>query len=305
MSERPIAFAGSPLDRVSAMRRDEAWLAEMLRREDSCFLPLHRLEVPVTEMEPGQLFWGDRSWLAQAGGDAPTVLLGVWKERAHFAFDASAVSSPERAFDLAGLARFDNLRAVVPRLSIEESAIAAQARSLVDWHQRHRFCAVCGAGTEPAGGGTSRRCPSCEAEHFPRTDPVAIVVVTDGSRCLLGRSGHFRGNMYSALAGFIEPGESIEEAVRREVKEEAGIDVGRVRYLSSQPWPFPSSLMIGCIAEARSAEIALEDDALEDARWFERSFIEDVLAGRTQEISVPQPIAIARHLIEAWLAETG
>ena len=302
MSERPIAFAGSPLDRVSSQRRDEGWLGEMLAHPESCFLPLHRLELPVTEMEPARLFWGDGSSLTAAGRGVQPVLLGTWKGRAHFAFDASGVASPESAFDLGGLARFHNLRAVAARLSLEEAAIAAQARSLVDWHQRHGFCAVCGQPTEPAGGGTSRRCRACEAEHFPRTDPVAIVVVTQGERCLLGRSGRFQGNMYSALAGFIEPGETIEEAVRREVKEEAGIEVGAVRYVSSQPWPFPSSLMIGCLAEAVSEDIALEDDELEDARWFERAFIEDVLAERTREISVPQPIAIARHLIEAWIA---
>jgi len=301
MSERPMVFSGSPLDRVSNQRRDAQWVRAALDDAQSCYLPLHRLEFPVTDIEPGQLFWGDRSWLSAAGAEVEPVLLGTLKGRAHFAFDASGVASPEAAFDLTGIARFHGLRAVVPRLSIEEAAICAHARSLVDWHQRHRYCAVCGAATEPSGGGTSRHCSACDAEHFPRTDPVAIVVVTDGDRCLLGRSGRFQGNMYSALAGFIEPGESIEEAVRREVKEEAGIDVGAVRYVSSQPWPFPSSLMIGCIASAKSSEISLDDEELEDARWFDRGLIEEVLAGRAHEISMPQPFAIARHLIEAWI----
>lgn len=183
--------------------------------------------------------------------------------------------------------------------------MAAHARSLVDWHARHGFCAVCGAATEPRSGGSSRKCAACGADHFPRTDPVAIVVVTHGERCLLGRSGRFQGNLYSALAGFIEPGESIEEAVRREIKEEAGIEVGAVRYIASQPWPFPSSLMIGCLADARSEDIRLDEEELEDARWFERGLIRDVLSGVAREISVPQPFAIARHLIETWAAETS
>lgn len=299
MTEDVMVFAGSPMDRMSNERRDPEWLSRATADPDGCYLPLVDLKFPITQMSEGQLFWGDRSWLAKAAPVEP-VLLGVLNGRPHFAFDASAVPAPEEAFDLSGIAAFGGLREVVPVLSQAEAGIAAQARSLLDWHRRHPHCAVCGARTETKHGGSSRRCPGCEAEHFPRVDPVSIVVVTDGERCLLGRSGRFRGNMYSALAGFIEPGESIEEATRREVKEEAGIEVGKVRYVASQPWPFPSSLMIGCIAEALSDTIVLDEEELADARWFERGFIRAVLEGGERAISVPQPLAIARHLISTW-----
>ena len=167
------------------------------------------------------------------------------------------MAEPETSKPLGGLGRFADARGVAPQLAPGEAGILAQARSLVNWHLRHGFCAVCGARTEVADGGYVRRCPACAAEHFPRTDPVVIMLVRDGEDCLLGRQAHFPAGVYSALAGFVEPGETIEEAVRREVMEEAGIEVGEVDYHSSQPWPFPASLMIGCIAKAASRRIAL------------------------------------------------
>ena len=180
-------------------------------------------------------------------------------------------------------------------------AALAQARSYLYWHSSNRFCGRCGGLLEMRGGGSSRFCSSCNVEIFPRVDPVVIMLAIDGERCLLGRQPRFAPGMYSALAGFLEPGETIEEAVRREVKEEAGIQVGRVAYHSSQPWPFPSSLMIGCHAEALTIDLQRDAAELEDCRWFEREEILLMLAGEhPQGLKAPFPMAIAHHLIKAF-----
>jgi NAD+ diphosphatase len=188
--------------------------------------------------------------------------------------------------------------AVQAALSPADLGLLAQARTLLHWHSRHRFCANCGAPTRAADAGYRRTCDACRAEHFPRTDPVAIIVVVDRDRALLGRQPTFAPQVYSALAGFLEPGESIEEAARREVFEEAGVRVGRVAYHSSQPWPFPANLMIGLIGEAVTAEIAIDPSELEEARWFPREELRAMLEGRHPEgLKVPAPMAIAWHLI--------
>lgn len=299
MTEDVMVFAGSPMNRASNERRDPDWLAAAWENPDGCYLPVVNLNFPVTEVGEPRLFWGDRSWLARAG-DVEPVLLGELRGRPHFVFDASGVASPESAFELDGLAAFGGLREAAATLSQDEVSIAAQARSLLDWHKRYPFCAACGGHTGLRHGGASRKCHGCGAEHFPRVDPVSIVVVTHGDNCLLGRSGRFQGRLYSALAGFIEPGESIEEATRREVLEEAGVEVGAVRYVSSQPWPFPSSLMIGCIAEALTEDIVLDEEELADAQWFSRDLIRAVLEDRENAISLPGKLAIARYLISTW-----
>jgi NAD+ diphosphatase len=183
----------------------------------------------------------------------------------------------------------------------EHLGALAQARSLTGWHQRHGFCSVCGTKTVVRMGGYRRDCPACGAEHFPRTDPVVIMLAIDGERCLLGRQARFAPAMYSCLAGFVEPGETIEDAVRRETAEEAGITVGRVRYHASQPWPFPSSLMIGCHAEATSRDIVRDEAELEACRWFGRAEVQAMLAGLHPDgLKCPPDIAIAYHLIKAW-----
>lgn len=318
-----MPLAGNPLHRAGNERRDPGWLAAALAGKGTRFLPVHRLKVAVTaadgrgasaphadgedraEVGANRLAWargGD--WLEGAG---EPVLLGLDGGDARFAVDVSDAPEPAAAtFGLdpgpgAGV-EFQGLRTAAPNLPAGEAAIAAQARGLVGWHERHPFCAACGAATRPRNGGASRACAACGAEHFPRTDPVVIVVVARGGRALLGRSGRFPGNLYSALAGFMEPGESVEEAVRREVAEEAGIEVGAVRYVFSQPWPFPASLMLGCIAEGLSGVITVDPKELEDARWFSRAELAGALAGRREVLSVPQPLAIAHHLIRAWLA---
>jgi NAD+ diphosphatase len=197
-----------------------------------------------------------------------------------------------------------DLRSVAMRgfVAADEQGLLAMAKSLLDWHRRHRFCAQCGARTEPSQAGFRRDCEACGTQHFPRTDPVAIMLVAHEDRCLLGRQPRFVPGMYSCLAGFIEPGETLEDAVRREVFEEAGVRVGAVSYAQSQPWPFPSSLMIGCIAEALTEEIVIDREELEDARWFGRDEIRLMLEGRHPDnLSAANPIAIAHHLVRRWM----
>jgi len=196
-----------------------------------------------------------------------------------------------------------DLRALAAEGPIADNQLGALAlgRSLTQWHQRHGFCANCGARTSIANGGFRRDCPSCDAQHFPRTDPVAIMLAVRGDECVLGRSARFPAAFYSCLAGFVEPGETIEAAVRREIAEESAIVVGRVRYHSSQPWPFPSSLMIGCHAEALSTAIRRDEAELTDCRWFSRAEVKTMIAGTHKDgLFIPPPFAIAHQLIKAW-----
>jgi NAD+ diphosphatase len=200
-----------------------------------------------------------------------------------------------------GIKAIDHRSVYVQGLVGEETlGEIAQGASLLAWHATHRFCGRCGAPTEPRIGGYKRVCTACKAELFPRTDPVAIMLAVTRDRCLLGRSPHFAPGMYSALAGFIEPGETIESAVRRETFEESGIRLGRVVYHASQPWPFPHSLMIGCFGEALNEDVAFDGKELEDCRWFAREEVQTILAGTHGSISCPPKAAIAHHLIKAW-----
>ena len=202
---------------------------------------------------------------------------------------------------MAGLGTFEELRQVAGELSVDVAAILAQAKSMIDWHARHQFCANCGHPTEPGDAGYKRSCGACNAEHFPRTDPVVIMLATKGDKCLLGRQKAWPPKMYSALAGFLEPGESIEEAVARELEEEAGIKVSDVQYFATQPWPYPSSLMIGCFATAETEEILLDDIELEEAVWFDKATVQAALAGKGDgSLFVPPPMAIAHQLVKAW-----
>jgi NAD+ diphosphatase len=197
------------------------------------------------------------------------------------------------------------LREIVQEDAIDPQllAILAQARSMVGWHATHRFCAACGQASAMADGGYRRHCPSCGANHFPRTDPVVIMAVIHDDAILLGRQAAWRPGMYSALAGFMEPGETIEQAVAREVREEAGIQVADVRYIACQPWPFPSSLMIGTVARAQSSVLTVDSSELEDARWFGSTEVRQMVEGRhPQNLSAANPYAIAHHIILAALA---
>ena len=298
--EQAMFFAGNPINRSSNERRDPEWVQEALEAEDSRFLPVCNFEFPATDGAQSSLLWGDRSWLAGAVGPAEPILLGSFKGRAHFAFDVGDLELPLDAFGISGVGAFLGLRDLASVLSPEEAAMAAQARSVLEWHVRYPFCPGCGKRSVHRNGGSSRHCPQCKTDHFPRVDPVAIVLVVRGEQCLLGRSGRFGRNLYSALAGFVEPGESIEEAARREIKEESGIEVGKVTYIASQPWPFPYSLMIGCYGEALTETIILDEEELADARWFSKDHVRRALAGNAEDLAVPGKLAIARYLIEKW-----
>ena len=235
------------------------------------------------------------------GEGAPLIFLGSDKGGAYFAADISAARDPENEGPLAGLGTFNDLRQMAQEISPGDAAILGQARSLLDWHQSHRFCAACGAQTALAEGGYKRECGVCKAEHFPRINPVSIMLALWDGKCLLGRSRAFPKGMFSALAGFIEPGETIEEAVARELFEEAGVKVKSVTYFSNQPWPWPSQMMIGCYAEAESGDIQVDENELAEARWVDKETIRAVLAGKGPEgLWVPPRFAIAHQLIKHW-----
>ena len=295
-------FSGNPLDRGDNERRDSRWLAKSQRDTKSRFLPFWQLNVLVRHDSELTLGWLNGDRLDGFSGDVPPVFLGTRDDIAHFAIDVSDLVSPIQTLGLDDRWRFEDARMAAMALPGEQSGILAQSRSQIDWHDRHRFCSVCGARTVPERGGHIRKCPDCNAEHFPRTDPVAIMLIIDDERCLLGQSAGrlARSGMYSALAGFIDQGESIEEAVRREVREEAGIDVGQVSYHSSQPWPFPSSLMIGCHGKAISTDIRIDTNEMADVRWFSREDVRQALRQEHPTLKVPGAIAIAHHLINAW-----
>jgi NAD+ diphosphatase len=238
-------------------------------------------------------------WRDQIDAGATLLFLGLGDGRAHFAIDATGTS-------VASDTELVDVRALAPAIATGEAAILAEARSLLDWHSRHRFCAQCGSATRVASAGWVRRCPDCRASHFPRTDPVVIMLAIHGDRALLGRNRRRAGARFSCLAGFVEPGETLEEAVRREVREESGIRCGRVRYLAGQPWPFPSSLMMGFLAEALTEEITVDPEELAEARWFPRAEIREMVARAAAgtddpaQVSLPAPVAIAHHICRRW-----
>ena len=297
-------FAGNPLDRGERERRDEAWISAQATHPDSRFLPFSDLNVLLDGGAQPALGWLSAADIRQCGAASTPVLLGMLGGACRFAIDIGgedAAAALQAAHP--GMA-FSDCRAAGELLDGAQAGIVAQARAQLNWHRTHRYCSACGSPSEMRRGGQTRRCPACGAHHFPRTDPVIITVVADAAadRCLLGQSrGRLsRMRMYSALAGFMDQGESIEEAVAREVMEEAGIAVKRVKYHSSQPWPFPSSLMIGCLAEAATTQIRMDAEEMTDVQWFDRAEVVRALEGESAKLTVPGPIAIAHHLIKAW-----
>jgi NAD+ diphosphatase len=300
--EEIYCFAGNPLDRVSQRRQDAGWVATLLEDPETRVLPLHGLKPQIRDSSAVALDWqGVEPWRPLIEGGCTSILLGIRDGRAYFALDATAAEMPAD-----GEIKVMDARAVASVIDGGEAAIVAEARSLIDWHARHRFCAQCGTPSVVASGGWMRLCPSCKAHHFPRVDPVVIMLAVNGERCLLGRGLRRPGARFSCLAGFIEPGETLEEAVRREILEESGILVGRVRYLASQPWPFPSSLMMGFLCEGLSEEITIDPEELAEARWFERDEVRAMVERSRSDdpisgvATLPPPLAIGHQIARRW-----
>jgi NAD+ diphosphatase len=293
-------FAGAALDRATDRRTDATWLARRLGDSSSRVVPVWEAHSLVSREEPLHpiLLPADHPVARDTGAVGP-IFLGLDEVGALFAVGVRT-SGNDRP-PLEDLGEFKNLHRIGALLGQEAGALLAYARAMVAWHERHRFCGTCGQPTESAEGGHLRRCTddACRSEHYPRTDPAIIVLVEDGDRCLLGRKAEWPPGMHSTIAGFVEPGENLREAVIREVLEETGIEVGEVAFHSSQPWPFPSSLMLGFMATRVGGELRVDPMELEDARWFERARIRElVVAG---ELRLPGRVSIARRLIEEWL----
>ncbi len=300
MRPNPNAFAHSPLDRAGHHRRDREWLARAIVAPDARLVPfLERRPLILEESGAPEAGWLNGDVCARiASPRSPLIFLGLDPTEApHFAVE---IDDPT---PLEGVGRFDDLRAIGPRLSADDVSMLGCAKSLFEWHARHGFCANCGAPTAIAEAGWKRECAACSAEHFPRVDPVVIMVPVTGEKCLLGRQAKWPRNMFSALAGFMEPGETIEQAVARETLEEVGLPVGDVRLHSTQPWPFPSSLMIGAVCEVTNDELSIDTTELESARWFSRDEARLLVKGAHPDCFCPPPFAIAHQLIKSWVEE--
>jgi NAD+ diphosphatase len=298
-------FAGNPLDRASDRRGDDEWLAKQLASSDSLGLAMWNGRPLVEPSKDGdlQIAYLPAKLVGElSGGPERLLFMGLWKGTAIFAVDLEDTSDPAESA-LEGLGKFEDLRAVALRVPAPEAAILATAKSMFEWRRRHKHCAVCGQPSRAVDGGWKRKCTACETEHFPRTDPVVIMLPYHGDRCMLGRQEVWPKGMFSALAGFLEPGESIEEACARELNEEAGLHAVSVRYHSTQPWPYPSSLMIGLIAEVEDEEGAPDQTELSEVRWFTREEARDLLAGKLDGVAAPNRLAIAHQLIKAWVDE--
>jgi NAD+ diphosphatase len=303
LSSKPsLGYVGSRIERAAEMRQDAGGLAAVRERADA---GAYLIGGEMVVMRKAESVHDPLFRLADARAFGPageTVFLGLWEGAPRFALaleraaiDPLKTHSEYLVTDLRSIA-------VGGLVANEHLPPLAEAKALLGWHMRHRFCPNCGSPSAAVEGGWRRDCAACNTQHFPRTDPVVIMLPVLQRSCVLGRSYRFASGMWSCLAGFMEPGETIEEAVRRETREEAGIVCGQVRYFASQPWPFPSSLMIGCHAEALSHDIKIDREELEDARWFDREEVELMLSRRhPQGLTTPPGIAIAYHIIRAWV----
>lgn len=318
MSERPdkntsdIHYTGSGLDRVSHLRRDDGWLADKKGSGQTRVLPVWRSRNLVGQVDAEGRLTGDaptlvaidinESW-SLAGEKGELVLLGEKDETVWFALDISHLDDPLSSYELKDRGEFVDLRQVGAVMNRSAGAAMAFARGMLTWHRRHRFCGHCGSRTDSIEAGHVRVCRNedCATQHFPRTDPAVIMLVHKGDKCLLGRTGRLPPGMHSTLAGFVEPGETLEEAVAREVLEETNIVVRNPVYRGSQPWPFPANIMLGFHAEAVSEEITVDTNELESAAWYTRAELRNRPEDET--FRMPRRDSIARHLIDEWLGE--
>jgi NAD+ diphosphatase len=295
-------YADEVLDRVAQFRRDDAWVTAQYAAEQTMVIPVWRSRSLIEQgAEPRGVMMSIAETRALMETATTTVLLGVRNEIAHFAIDISPMEAHE-VNELRADGEFVDLRSVGAVLDRTEASILAYAKGIMHWHSRHLFCGVCGSPTESQDAGHLRKClnQNCSAGHFPRTDPAVIMLVQKDDRALLGRKAEWMPGMYSTLAGFVEPGESLEQAVAREVMEESGVEITNIRYHSSQPWPFPSSLMLGFFADAVTEKLIPWDDELEDLQWFTRQELADGGAGIAQR---PRSDSIARRLIDEWIRQ--
>lgn len=285
-------FAGAFVDRSGERRKDPDWIAEAVQSDGSRFVPIWGEQCLVAGDQPTAALLS-RQQVASLIDDHELIFLGIFRDHPAFAIEFAA-SEPQPFTDFG---EFQDLRFLGTVLPPDEANLVAHARALVLWHASQVHCGLCGSPARPGAAGNSRVCVNddCRREIFPRVDPAIIVLVSDGERCLLGRQANWPEGRYSTIAGFVEPGESLEDAVRREVYEETNVRVGSVSYHSSQPWPFPSSLMLGFVAQAKSNEIVLNDGELEDAQWFTRAEL------RSGDTKLPFRISIARRLVDHWI----
>jgi NAD+ diphosphatase len=299
-----LGYVKSRVERMAELRSDDAALARFaLDPGAGVYVMGGELVVLKNTGGRGEPIFAPEEARA-LGALRETVFLGLMDGAPRFGFglDPQAIEPLKPRNDL----KITDLRSIAVQGLVDASHLPplAEAKALLGWHARHRFCPNCGSPTQSVSAGWRRDCPACKVQHFPRTDPVVIMLVIAGERCVLGRSPRFAPTMWSCLAGFAEPGETLEEAVRREVREEVGIDCGRVKYFASQPWPFPSSIMIGCHAQALSEEIVVDRDELEDARWFEREELAAMLRRQHPDgLTTPPPIAIAHHIIRDFVED--
>lgn len=295
---RPNPYTGGTLDRAAHKREDAAWVDAALNHPASRFAVFWQGKTLVSGLEAKA---PQAALAARPEVSAPAIFLGLQHGIPIFTIDISAIENPHEALSLPD-APFTDMRQITGTLHPDDATILATARAMLHWHAKNKFCSVCGAANTPVRGGYVLQCSQCGTEHFPRTDPAVIMLVAREDKILLGQSLKFpiERNLYSTLAGFVEPGESLEDAVRREVLEEVGVRVGTVRYHSSQPWPFPASLMLGYYALALTEEITLETAEMRDARWFTRT---DIANRAALGFNLPPHDSIARRLIDDWLAQ--
>ena len=300
-NSQDMPLAAKPIDRAAHRRTDEAWLEEAFQREDALVLVMRNGEPFVHFGRESGLVWlGPEA--ARVSPGSPRIFLGEDSAGAPvFAIDLPERFDPEASL-LAGMGEFRDFRAAAASIPPMDANCASTARSVFLWQQSHRFCSKCGSQSAVVEAGWKRQCPACGAEHFPRTDPVAIMLAEKDGMALIGRQKAWAPGFYSCLAGFCEPGETIEQAAAREILEEAGVvtDPASAEYIACQPWPFPSSLMVGLILQAESFDITIDQKEIETARWVSRDEMRQILAGTHDEIFAPPPFAIAHHILKAW-----